>query len=146
MQKADDHIGHLHAGVVDVVLHIDLLPGGAQQAHKRVAQDGVAQVPDVRSLVGIDAGVLDQRVNTRAEASILLRLRNAVSAAPRSSRALMYPAPATSKPAKPSSGWQFSDSSSSAQSPWATSQRARQLKGDRGGVLAHLRPAAAAPD
>ena len=63
MQKSHHHIGHLHAGVVDVVLHIDFLPGGAQQAHKRVAQNGVAQVADVRGLVGIDAGVLDQRMN-----------------------------------------------------------------------------------
>jgi glycerol-3-phosphate responsive antiterminator len=60
MQKAHHHIGHLHAGVVDVVLHVDLLAGGAQQAHKRVAENGVAQVADVRGLVGIDAGVLDK--------------------------------------------------------------------------------------
>ncbi len=60
MQKSHHHIGHLHAGVVDVVLHIHLLPGGAQQAHERIAQNGVAQVADVRGLVGIDAGVLDE--------------------------------------------------------------------------------------
>ena len=104
--KPDHHIGHLHAGVVDVVLHIDLLPRRAQQAHKRVAQNGVAQMPDVRRLVGIDAGVLDQRVHRPAAetlASILRRLAIAVSTlAPRSSRALIYPAPATSKPANPS--------------------------------------------
>ena len=60
VEEADDHVGDLNAGVVDVVLHVDLLPGGAQQAHKGVAEDGVAQVADVRGLVGIDAGVLDQ--------------------------------------------------------------------------------------
>ena len=104
MQEADHHIGHLHAGVVDVVLHVDFLPGGAQQADKRVAQNCVAQVADVRGLVGIDAGVLDQRVHacsrTRGPASV--RGHPATPAA-RSSRALMYPAPATSKLAKPSS-------------------------------------------
>ena len=38
------------------------MSGGTQQAHKRVAEDGVPQVSDVRRLVGIDAGVLDQRM------------------------------------------------------------------------------------
>jgi hypothetical protein len=65
MQEADHHIGHLHAGVVDVVLHVDFLPGGAQQADEGVAENGVAQVADVRGLVGIDAGVLDKRMQAR---------------------------------------------------------------------------------
>ena len=65
MQKSHHHIRHLHAGVVDVVLHIHFLPGGAQQAHKRVAQNGIAQMPDMRSLVGIDGGVLHQRMILR---------------------------------------------------------------------------------
>ena len=58
MKEADHDIRNLHAGVVDVVLHVDLLPGGAQQAHEGVAEDGIAQMADVRGLVGIDAGVL----------------------------------------------------------------------------------------
>ena len=60
VSQADYHIGDLDPGIVDVVLYVDPLPGGSQQAHKGVAQDGVAQMTDVRSLVGIDAGVLDQ--------------------------------------------------------------------------------------
>jgi len=60
MQKPHHHIRHLDAGVVDVVLHIDFLSGRAKQAHKRVAQDGVAQMTYVRGFVGIDAGVLDE--------------------------------------------------------------------------------------
>ena len=60
--EADHHISDLDPGVVDVVLHVHPLPGGPQQAHKGVAQDGVAQVTDVRSLIGVDAGVLDQRM------------------------------------------------------------------------------------
>ena len=59
MLKTHHHVGNLDAGVIDVILHIDLLPGGAQHAHKRVAQNRVAQMADVRGLVGIDAGVLD---------------------------------------------------------------------------------------
>ena len=60
MNESDHHVGHLDAGVVDVVLNVDGVSGGAQQANESVAQDGVAQVPDMRGLVGIDAGVLDQ--------------------------------------------------------------------------------------
>ena len=60
VQKAHHHISHLYAGVVDIVLHVHLVPGGAQQAHKRIAQDCIAQMADVRGLVGINAGVLDQ--------------------------------------------------------------------------------------
>ena len=59
MLETHHHVGHLHAGVVDVVLHFDVAAGGAQHADEGVAQDGVAQVPDVRGFVGIDVGVLD---------------------------------------------------------------------------------------
>ena len=95
MQKSDDHIRHLHAGVVDVVLHIHSLARGAQQAHKRVAQDGVAQMPDVRGLVGIDAGVLDQNF-ARRDVSPCGSLIGDTARRPArrdSTRALMYPAP-----------------------------------------------------
>ena len=59
VQKADDDVGDLDAGVVDVVLDLDLAAPAAQHAHVGVAQHGVAQVPDVRGLVRVDAGVLD---------------------------------------------------------------------------------------
>src|SRR5665213_2033090 len=65
MLKAHYHIGNLHSGVVNVVLHIHFLPGSAQQLYKRVAQDCVAQVSNVRGLVGIDAGMLHQRMKSR---------------------------------------------------------------------------------
>ena len=58
LEEADDDVGNLDAGVVDVVLDIDLLAGGAEQADKGVAEDGVAEMADVGGLVGIDAGVL----------------------------------------------------------------------------------------
>ena len=59
MLEAHDHVGDLHAGVVDVVLHLDVSPPLSQQRTKRVAEAGVAQVTDVGGLVGIDVGVLD---------------------------------------------------------------------------------------
>jgi hypothetical protein len=59
VMKAHHHIGHLHAGVIDVVLHLHALAAGAHHAHERVAQRGVAQVPDVRRFIGVDVGVLD---------------------------------------------------------------------------------------
>src|SRR6266851_3866428 len=63
--KADDHIGNLHAGVVDVVLNVDFPARVTQQADKAVAENGISQVSDVRRFVGIDAGVLDQNLSGR---------------------------------------------------------------------------------
>ena len=65
MQEADHDVGDLDAGVVDVVLHVDFVARGAEQAHERVAEDGVAQVADVRGLVGIDGGVLYEHMALR---------------------------------------------------------------------------------
>ena len=60
MHEANHHIGDLHAGVINIVLHRDLGAAGPQQTDEGVSQDGVAQMADVRRLVGIDAGVLHQ--------------------------------------------------------------------------------------
>ncbi len=57
--EADDDVGHLDAGVVDVVLHLDGRAGEAERADERVAQRGVPQVADVRRLVRVDGRVLD---------------------------------------------------------------------------------------
>ena len=57
--EAHHHVGHLHAGVVDVILHLDLRSGSAQHPNERIAQCGVPQMADVRRLVRIDVGVLD---------------------------------------------------------------------------------------
>ncbi len=64
MHEPNHDVGYLHARVVDVVLHVDLLACGAEQAHKGVAEDRVAQVAYVRSLVGIDRCVFYERVDT----------------------------------------------------------------------------------
>ncbi len=114
MHQADDDVRHLHAGIVDVVLHIHALSCGAQHPHEGVAQDGVAQMPDMRCLVRIDAGVLHQRVHACAESSVLLRLRDcrqrsaAIEPRVQISRACDLKARETWQ------GWLFSDSSSSA--------------------------------
>src|ERR1035438_4388155 len=60
MKEPDHDIGNLHPSVVDVVLNIDCVPSRSQQADESVAEDGVSQMPNVRSLVGIDSGVLNQ--------------------------------------------------------------------------------------
>ncbi len=64
VDEADDDVGDLDAGVIDVVLDADLVAGlvvvGAQKTLEGVAEDGVAEMADVRGLVGVDAGVLDE--------------------------------------------------------------------------------------
>jgi hypothetical protein len=64
----------LNAGVVDVVLHADLVAGlvgvGAEQALEGVAEDGVAQVTNVGSLVRVDAGVLDKAEARTADVGV----------------------------------------------------------------------------
>ena len=62
MRESENHIRHLHAGVVDVVLHLDALARVAQQPTECVAEHGVAQVADVRGLVRIHARMLDKHL------------------------------------------------------------------------------------
>ncbi len=57
--EACDYVGHLHAGIIDVVLDLDGTVGGAKHADERVAEHRIAEVTDVRGFVGIDVGVLD---------------------------------------------------------------------------------------
>ena len=59
MLERDDDVRDLHAGVVDVVLRLDVIAEPLQAADERVAEDGVAEVADVRGLVRIDVRVLD---------------------------------------------------------------------------------------
>ena len=62
MHQPHHHVRHLYAGVVDVVLHVDLAAGGAQQANESIAEDGIAQMPDMRRFVRVDRGVLHQNL------------------------------------------------------------------------------------
>ena len=59
LPQPDHHVGHLHAGVVDVVLDLDVGPAEPQQPAQGVAEGGVAEVADVGRLVRVDGGVLD---------------------------------------------------------------------------------------
>ena len=59
VEKAENHVGDLYSGVINIILHFHVVAGVAQQARESVSQDGVAKVPDVRGFIGIDAGVLD---------------------------------------------------------------------------------------
>ena len=59
VSESDHDVGHLHASVVDVVLHFDGRTAKTQHADQRVAKRRVAQVADMRRLVGVDGGVFD---------------------------------------------------------------------------------------
>src|SRR5262249_30889952 len=62
IKKADDDVRDLNAGVIDIVLDVDVGATGAQEPDKRVAQHSVAQMTYMGSFVGIDAGVFDQNL------------------------------------------------------------------------------------
>src|SRR5688572_33427440 len=64
MDETDDDIGDLHTSVIDVVLDLDAITGGLQDSHKRISERSVAHVTDVRSLLWIDARVLDHFLRT----------------------------------------------------------------------------------
>src|SRR5713226_3126167 len=57
--EAGHYIGHLDAGIVDVVLHLDLVAASAEHADEGIAEDGVAQMANVGGLVGVDVRMLD---------------------------------------------------------------------------------------
>ena len=59
LPEADDHVGHLDTGVVDVVLRLDGGAAEAQHPHQRVAKSGIPQMTDMGGLVRVDGGVLD---------------------------------------------------------------------------------------
>ena len=63
-QKPDDDVGHLHAGVVDVVLHLDGHAAEPQHADERVPKGRIAQVADMCRLVRVDRRVLDDGFGT----------------------------------------------------------------------------------
>src|ERR1700722_5697121 len=76
MDEADDYICDLDAGVVDVVLDADVVTAfervGAEEALEGVAEDGVAEMADVRGFVGVDAGVLDETEAGAADLRVLV--------------------------------------------------------------------------
>ena len=69
----DQDIRHLNPGVVNVVLHLDLVPSGPQQPSHGVADAGVAKVAHVGRLVWVGGSVLDHHLGSgpRVEADHL---------------------------------------------------------------------------
>ena len=67
--KADHHVSHLHARVVDVVLHLHAFTGVTQNSRNRVAQHRVPQVPDMCRFIWIYAGVLYDDFTARKKSS-----------------------------------------------------------------------------
>lgn len=63
--KADDHISHLDAGIVNVVLYFHHSSHGSQEPDQCIAQHGIAQMPDVGRFVGVDISVFDDALFTR---------------------------------------------------------------------------------
>ena len=59
LAEPDRDVGDLDAGVVDVVLDFDGAAREAEQSAEGIAERGVAEVADVRRLVRVDGGVLD---------------------------------------------------------------------------------------
>src|SRR5689334_9106525 len=60
IKKPDHHVRYLNAGIVNVVLYIYFCASRLQQAHKCIAQNGIAQVADMGRLVRVNAGMLNQ--------------------------------------------------------------------------------------
>ena len=60
--ESNHHVGHLHARVVNNILHLYSPAARAQHTHERIAQHRVAQMSDVGGLVRIDIGVLDDNL------------------------------------------------------------------------------------
>ena len=59
VEEADDHVGDLDTGVVDVVLDFRLVTQNSKGPGEDVAQHGIAEVADVRRLVRVDVRVFD---------------------------------------------------------------------------------------
>ncbi len=134
MFEPDNDVGDLHTGVVDVVLHRDLVTGCAQQTHKGIAQDSVAQMADVRSFVGIDAGVLNKSVLRRAGRCLrLIERKNAQRGRPVEPR-IDVTGPGDLKGSKAFHGAERSDDLFRNLAR-RFAQRARKLQRDRDGVF-----------
>src|SRR5437762_13138546 len=59
IDKADNHIRYLNSSIVDVILDLDTLSGGPQNALKGVAEDRISYMPDMCSLIRINGRVFD---------------------------------------------------------------------------------------
>ena len=96
--KADHHIGHLHAGVVDVVLHFHVMPAARSMRTNVSPRIALRRWPMCAALLGLMLVCSTMILPASRGAS----LRSAATSAARAhkrrgrSRILMYPLPATS--------------------------------------------------
>jgi hypothetical protein len=76
VKKAYDYVCDLHSGVVDVVLYAYFVAAfvviGAEESLEGVAEDGVAEVADVRGFVRIDASVFDEAEAGATDVGVLV--------------------------------------------------------------------------
>src|SRR5688572_14669036 len=56
------NVGHLHPGVIDVVLHLDHVAHRAHHPHERVAQYRISQMSNMRGFIGVDVGVFNDHL------------------------------------------------------------------------------------
>jgi hypothetical protein len=64
IEYSHDNVSHLDPGVIDIVLNFNCGTEAAQAATQDVAQHRIPEMADVRGLVGIDGGVLDDSLHT----------------------------------------------------------------------------------
>ena len=59
LPEPDDQVGNLDSGVVDIVLRLDPPAEPLEKPDQGIAEDGVAEMADVRGFIGVDVGVFD---------------------------------------------------------------------------------------
>ena len=62
LQESDYDVRHLHACIVDVVLHLHAISRKFQNPRERISQHSVPHMPDVRRLVRINTRMLDNNL------------------------------------------------------------------------------------
>src|SRR5579862_1818710 len=63
MREADYNIGNLDPSIIDVILHIDVAAGKAQQSNEGIPENRIPKMADVSGFIGINAGVLDENLS-----------------------------------------------------------------------------------
>ena len=65
VDEPHDDVGHLHAGVIDIVLDLNLTPCKPKDSDEGVSDHGVSQMADMSCLVRVDVRVLDDNLAVR---------------------------------------------------------------------------------
>ena len=59
MYKSDDDVGDLDTSIVYIILDFDAFSVRDKDVHKRVAEHRISDMPNVRSLIRVNARVFD---------------------------------------------------------------------------------------